>query len=65
MSELKPVYKMVKVPKEHCPQCGEQLIGNNSQLSPWRCSCGNGLYDWVTNRWAIIPSKECMEDVEG
>lgn len=37
---MRPVYKTVKVQKEHCPQCKEQLRGNNSFAFPWHCSCG-------------------------
>lgn len=41
MSErLYPKYKRVKLHMPHCPKCGEQLQGNNSMVSPWRCSCG-------------------------
>ena len=37
---MRPVYKKIKVVKEHCPKCGEELSGNNSFVSPWECSCG-------------------------
>lgn len=47
---MKPIYKRVKVLKEHCPKCGEQLMGNNSYNTPWTCSCGQwsatGEYPW-------------------
>lgn len=42
---MKPIYKKVKVTKEHCPVCLEQLSGNNSIANPWTCSCGNWKYD--------------------
>lgn len=28
-----------------CPQCKERLKGNNSGVSPWRCSCGVWVYN--------------------
>lgn len=34
------VYKRVKVTKEYCPNCLEQLSGNNSIAQPWECRCG-------------------------
>lgn len=37
---LKPEYKQIKMSVPHCPICQEQLSGNNSLFSPWRCSCG-------------------------
>ena len=37
---MNPEYKKVKVIKEHCPTCKEQLMGNNSMVLPWQCSCG-------------------------
>ncbi len=47
---MKPVYKQVKIPKEHCPKCGEILTGNNSYVTPWQCRCGvwraESKYPW-------------------
>lgn len=47
---MKPVYKKVKVLMEHCPICGEQLEGNNSDFLPWWCKCGEwqaiAKYPW-------------------
>ncbi len=40
-----PVYKMIKLREPHCTECGEHLIGNNSMISPYRCSCGVWEYD--------------------
>lgn len=37
---MKPVYKPIKVLKEHCPVCKEELRGNNSYQMPWYCDCG-------------------------
>lgn len=37
---MKPIYKQVKIPMPHCPDCGEQLSGNNSIGMPWICACG-------------------------
>ena len=38
--KLKPIYKSVKIMMPHCPNCKEQLRGNNSIAMPWNCSCG-------------------------
>jgi hypothetical protein len=40
MEGIQPVYKVVKVSKPHCPNCEEQLAGNNSIALPYNCSCG-------------------------
>lgn len=37
---MRPKYKKVKVSLPHCPKCGERLLGNNSIVSPYHCSCG-------------------------
>jgi len=45
---LKPrrvVYKRVKMPMPFCPVCDLMLSGNNSIISPYRCSCG----EWQSN----------------
>ena len=34
------VYKRVKMMMPHCPECKEQLTGNNSSILPYTCSCG-------------------------
>jgi hypothetical protein len=44
--KLEPIYKMVKVPKEFCPQCNKRLEGMNNYFSPWRCACGVWRYNW-------------------
>lgn len=33
-------YKRVRAFVPHCPVCGEELMGNNSIASPYRCKCG-------------------------
>jgi len=37
---MKLKYKKVKIAMPHCGDCGERLMGNNSMISPYRCSCG-------------------------
>jgi hypothetical protein len=37
---MRLAYKQVKMMVEHCGDCGERLMGNNSIASPFRCSCG-------------------------
>ena len=37
---MTPDYKRVKILMPHCPKCKEQLSGNNSIITPWKCSCG-------------------------
>lgn len=37
---MHPEYKKVKILMPHCPECKEQLKGNNSIANPWHCSCG-------------------------
>lgn len=37
---VRPVYKMVKEHRPHCPRCGDRLTGNNSYAMPYKCSCG-------------------------
>lgn len=44
--KLRVVYKKVKVAMPHCPDCGEQLSGNNSMMSPYRCRCGVWKSSW-------------------
>jgi ribosomal protein S27AE len=41
-----PKYKKIKMLMPHCPQCGEVLSGDNSGISPWRCSCGEWHNSW-------------------
>jgi hypothetical protein len=37
---MKVKWKMAKVQMPHCGECGEMFYGDNSQISPYRCSCG-------------------------
>ena len=37
---MKPIYKRIKQLVAHCPDCGEELGGNNSIAFPWTCTCG-------------------------
>lgn len=37
---LQPTYKRVMTMLPHCPICGEKLMGDNSIIHPWKCSCG-------------------------
>ena len=38
----------------HCPQCGEQLRGNNSVANPWKCRCGVWKHEWGELGYTII-----------
>ena len=42
---MKPTYKIKRVYVPCCPQCGERLSGNGSQVLPYRCKCGEWEYD--------------------
>lgn len=48
------VYKRIKISVPHCPTCGEQLMGNNSIVMPYRCSCGTWHYDFSTEEFDVI-----------
>lgn len=50
-------YKRVKVAAPHCPVCGEQLSGNNSRFSPYKCKCGEWENDWMTPGYYTIKMK--------
>lgn len=41
---MKIKYKRIKIPVEHCGDCGERLSGNGSGYLPWKCSCGTWEY---------------------
>ena len=57
MREVK--YKLVKVLVPHCPECDEELIGDNSGRSPYECSCGIWESDHRTpTKFKIKPLKE-------
>lgn len=43
---MKPVYKMVRVSAAHCPECNQELWGNNSIALPWNCKCGVWKFVW-------------------
>ena len=45
---MKPIYKKVALQQAHCPDCGEQLMGNNSIALPWNCLCGVWKIDLST-----------------
>jgi hypothetical protein len=53
-----PKYKKVKVLMPHCHICKEQLTGNNSIVSPWKCSCGTWKYNIVTFEYDVAKEKE-------
>lgn len=42
-----PEYKRIKVLMPHCPDCKEQLQGNNSIVQPWECKCGIWESNWI------------------
>ena len=31
----------------HCGDCGERLMGNNSMMNPYNCSCGTWERDTI------------------
>lgn len=37
---MKIEYKRIKIAMPHCGDCKEQLLGDGSLMSPFRCSCG-------------------------
>lgn len=49
-----PTLKRIKVLKEHCPICKEQLTGNNSTIDPWKCSCGMWRYNIVSFQYDVV-----------
>ncbi len=48
-----PYYKMVKISRPHCPICKEMLGGNNSGISPWKCSCGEWTKEILDDYYKI------------
>ena len=42
---MKIKYKQVEITKPHCGECGERLEGNGSIARPYKCSCGEWIYD--------------------
>lgn len=54
---MKPVYKKVKVFKEHCPKCEQQLLGNGSNATPYKCDCGEWKWDYEFEEYKIISKK--------
>ena len=43
----KPIWKQVKSFAPFCPVCSERLSGNNSDVLPYTCSCGEWEYVWT------------------
>jgi len=41
-----PKWKKIPLLHPHCPICGEPLSGNNSVISPYKCSCGEWESKW-------------------
>lgn len=39
-------YKTQKVLSPFCDTCGEFMSGNNSEISPYTCSCGQWKASW-------------------
>jgi len=61
MQDLKPIkvivtkiYKRIKVPIEHCSNCGERLEGNGSEILPYKCKCGIWSYDYLRNEYWVL-----------
>lgn len=38
----------------HCPVCKDELKGNGSIVSPYRCSCGKWQFDFEAGEYIII-----------
>lgn len=57
---MKPEYKKITIWAEHCPVCKEELLGNNSVISPWRCKCGiwRSRYPYAPDEFDIEESKK-------
>ena len=47
-------YKKVKMFMPHCPVCKEQLKGNGSISTPYKCSCGEWEGDWTNPNYYKI-----------
>lgn len=47
MTKIKPNWKPVKTTAPFCPNCDEQLKGNNSIAFPYTCSCGVWVSSWT------------------
>ena len=50
MKRVHPKYKKISELKSFCPNCNERLRGDNTHLSPYKCSCGvweHGMYTSV------------------
>lgn len=51
---MKPEYKRVKILAPHCPNCKQELMGNNSIALPWQCECGV----WQANKYPFMGEYE-------
>ena len=60
---MKIKYKRVKIAMPHCGDCGEQLQGNNSQILPYKCSCGTweNSFDDLFNYKLKEPKNQSMK----
>ena len=58
-----PRYKKVKILMPHCSVCGERLLGNNSMILPYKCSCGEWEMDYQSREYKIKgePSLEIIK----
>lgn len=52
-TEIRPVYKRVKVMAAFCPKCNQELRGDNNISMPWWCDCGVWKVNWVTGKYEI------------
>lgn len=50
-------YKKIPRWEPHCGECGEQLQGDNSQVLPFKCSCGVWQYDRDSREYKLIKVK--------
>lgn len=59
-----PEYKTVKVVEPHCPICKHQLMGTNSDISPWECPCGIWKSDWRTDDAEMFGAGVCYNIIK-
>jgi hypothetical protein len=51
-------WRRIRTLAPHCPECGQQLLGNNSLVNPYRCSCGIWQSDWENPGFYRATNKE-------
>lgn len=53
---LKIIYKKVNKLVPHCSECGEELSGTGSMVSPYYCRCGDWEWDFEKTDYILIKS---------